>query len=192
MNPAATLAAVRGPMHSASVRGQHVARRRRRSVQDVLLGVLAVVGVVSVLWLIAAWALHLSIIVFVTGSMGPSLPTGSAAIVQEVTAAELRVGDIVTVPKPDSGMPVTHRIVEIAPAAGSPGAVDLSLKGDANDVVDPITYTVSDARRLVVGAPFVGSLMVWAKTPVVMLTASLCISAAIAWALWPSRRTTDS
>jgi signal peptidase I len=196
MHPVTTAASSRGPVHTAQARGalHRAAETAPRSgkAKDAVLTVLGLIGIASVLWLIATWAFHLSIIVFVTGSMTPTLPTGSAAVVQQVQASELKVGDIVTVPKPESGIPVTHRIVDIAAVEGSPDERALTLKGDANDIVDPVTYTVSDAQRVIAGAPGIGWMVVWAKSPVAMVAITLAVALAIAWALWPSRQRTDS
>ncbi|WP_378146224.1 signal peptidase I [Cnuibacter sp. UC19_7] len=195
MHAITTAAPRRGPVHHARTRGAaHRAApvARTGTAKDAVLTVLGLVGIVSVLWLIAAWALHLSVIVFVTGSMTPTLPTGAAAIVQEVGASELRVGDIVTVLKPDSGIPVTHRIVDLALVDGSPDSRALTLKGDANDIVDPVTYTVTDAQRVIAGAPGLGWLVIGVKSPAAMVAITLVIALAIAWALWPSRQRTET
>ncbi|ARJ05196.1 hypothetical protein GCM10010988_02560 [Cnuibacter physcomitrellae] len=195
MHSITTAAPRRGPVHHARTRGaSHRAAPEARTgtAKDAVLTVLGLIGIVSVLWLVAAGAFHLSVIVFVTGSMTPTLPTGSAAIVQQVEASELRIGDVVTVPKPDSGIPVTHRIVDMAVVEGSPDERALTLKGDANDIVDPVTYTVTGAQRVIAGAPGLGWLVIGAKTPVAMVAITLAVALAIAWALWPSRQRTDS
>jgi signal peptidase I len=159
----------------------------RERLKDAVLIVLSVIGVVSIAWLLAAWAWGLTIIVFVTGSMAPTMPTGTAAVVQEVEATQLEIGDVVTVPKPDSAIPVTHRIVSIAEVPAQPGSRELSLKGDANDTVDPITYTVADAQRVVAAVPNAGWLVVLSKNPLSAIALTLAVAGAIAWALWPTK-----
>lgn len=178
-----------GPVQDAPAhrrdRGERPAVRER--LKDAVLVVLSVIGIISVAWLLAAWAWSLTIIVFVTGSMSPTMPVGTAAVVQEVAAADLRIGDVVTVPKPNSTIPVTHRIVEIAPVVGDDDARELSLKGDANDIVDPITYTVTDAQRVLLAVPNAGWLVVLSKNPLSGIALTLAVAGAIAWALWPTR-----
>ncbi|MFJ6652406.1 signal peptidase I [Microbacterium sp. NPDC091313] len=156
-------------------------------LKDAVLITLSVIGIMSVAWLLAAWAWGLTIIVFVTGSMAPTMPTGTAAVVQEVEATQLQIGDVVTVPKPDSAIPVTHRIVEIAEVPGQSSTRELSLKGDANDTVDPITYTVTDAQRVLVAVPNAGWLVVLSKNPLSGIALTLAVAGAIAWALWPTK-----
>jgi len=183
----------RGPAHA---RAHGLARRRRAAgparpsrpgrVRDMLIGVLGVVGVLTVAWLLVSWLLGLSLVVLVTGSMAPTMPTGSAALVHTVTAADLAVGDVVTVPRPNSATPVTHRIVQIDTVRGDSASRSLILQGDANDVVDSAPYVVDEAPRVVAAAPHLGWVVLWAKTPTVMLALALLIAGAIAWALWPT------
>ncbi|GAA2072388.1 signal peptidase I [Microbacterium hatanonis] len=189
--PSPTEAPARGPAHQARVRGPVAAHaaadvRRRGAVRDGVITVLGVVGILTIVWLAASAALGLSIIVFVTGSMSPSLPTGSAAVVREVPASELAVGDVVTVPRPNSPAPVTHRIVAIDDVPGNVDARSLVLRGDANTIDDPDPYVVEDVRRVVVGAPGAGWVVIAAKTPAAMAGITLVVAGAIAWALWPA------
>jgi signal peptidase I len=166
--------------------------RRPGRLRDAVLTVLGSLGIVCVLWLGLAWIFGLSILVFITGSMAPAMPAGAAAIVQHVSAPELEVGDVVTVPKPSSGLPVTHRIVEIAGVDGRPAERELTLKGDANRTIDPHTYVVAEAERVVVAAPELGRVVVWAKSPVATAILTIAVAGSIVWALWPAHRRTDS
>lgn len=69
--------------------------------------------------------------VITSGSMGSALPTGSLAFDRPVEAADVRVGDVVTFPRPDApGTLVTHRVV------ARHGEV-LRTRGDANPAADP-------------------------------------------------------
>lgn len=156
--------------------------------RDAVVIVAGVVGLIAVAWLVTAWALHLSVIVFVTGSMSPTMPTGSAAVVQKVAAADLRSGDVVTVTGASSGRPVTHRIVSIDTVAGEPDARSLTLKGDANSIVDAQPYVVEEAPRVLIAAPQLGWLIIWSKSPVVTVVVSMIVAGVVAWGLWPNRR----
>ncbi|BAJ75237.1 signal peptidase I [Microbacterium testaceum StLB037] len=154
-------------------------------VRDAVTTFVGCLGILIVAWLVASAVWGLGIIVFVTGSMSPTLPTGAAAITRTVDAADLAVGDVVTVRRPGNGAQVTHRIVEIAPVAGDPQARSLTLRGDANDSADLRPYIVTSAPRVLIGAPLAGSIITAAKTPAAMLGGSVLIAAVIAWALWP-------
>ncbi|MDD9205229.1 S26 family signal peptidase, partial [Georgenia sp. 10Sc9-8] len=76
-----------------------------------LLTVAAAGGALCLLAVAAALVLDVSMIMFRTGSMAPSIPTGSLAVVREVPAKDVAVGDVVTVDRPGR-LPVTHRVVE--------------------------------------------------------------------------------
>ena len=39
---------------------------------------------------------------------------------------------------------------------------------------------------MLVSVPVLGSIVLWAQTPAVMIVASVAIALAIAWALWPT------
>ena len=73
----------------------------------------------------------ITLMMFSTGSMSPTIPAGSVAIVQEGPASEIEVGDVVTVDLGDL-LPVTHRVTSV-----EPGAVDdqriITMRGDANE-----------------------------------------------------------
>ena len=90
-----------------------------------------------------------------SGSMEPSISTGSTVLVQPVPPAQLRVGDVITYERTD-GPPVvvTHRIVEVLDAGPPP---TFRTKGDANEVVDPYTVTFhSTGGKVVLAVPFAG------------------------------------
>lgn len=164
----------------------HSAPERPRRVRDALLASLGVLGALTLIWLAVSAILSLSIIVFITGSMSPTMPTGAAAVVQRVAAADLEVGDVVTVLKEDGETPVTHRIVEIDDVTGRPSARELTLRGDANSFVDSTHYIVEEAPRVLVSAPHVGWAIIWAKSPAVSIALAVGLAVTIAWALWPS------
>lgn len=161
--------------------------RRSEVIRDAVLTVFGTLGIIVIAWLILAWACNLSVIVFVTGSMSPTMPAGSAAVVQTVAAADLKPGDVVTVPQPTSGLPVTHRIIDIDQPSANEAARSLTLKGDANPVADVNPYVVASAQRVLVAAPMTGWLVIWLKSPIVMVVITLCVAAAMTWGLWPTR-----
>ena len=75
-----------------------------------------------------------------SGSMAPTIPTGSLVVYHRVEASELKVGDVIAFTKPnDPAEKVTHRIYAIR--SGPQGKYFLT-KGDANKVPD--AWTVPD------------------------------------------------
>lgn len=74
-----------------------------------------------------------------TGSMNPTVATGSLVVGTRVTATGVRVGDIVMFAPPPpyrapGGAPIAHRILQVASRHGDRY---LTTKGDANPVADP-------------------------------------------------------
>jgi len=90
---------------------------------------------------------------FRSGSMAPTIDTGALALARSVPAADLRVGDVVSVTTA-SGTRVTHRVVGLQPWAA--GQVRVNLRGDANRVEDPETYVVGSAYRVFWHVPWAG------------------------------------
>ncbi len=82
---------------------------------EVLLWLAAVGGAICIVVVLAAVFFNVTLIMFKTGSMEPTIPTGSLAVVQEIPASEVAVGDIVTVDRPGQ-LPVTHRVTSVSGA----------------------------------------------------------------------------
>ena len=84
-------------------------------------------------------------LIFRSGSMGPEIDTGALGLARTVPAAELAVGDVVSVVN-DRGVRVTHRIQ--TSRYTSPTAT-LTLRGDANPTADPAPYVGHRGRPAV-------------------------------------------
>ncbi|MGC5614955.1 signal peptidase I [Georgenia sp. Z1491] len=109
-----------------------------------LVAILALLGALVVVPRIMGWV-PLTIL---TGSMEPTIPTGSQVVVEEVDgeadARELEVGDVITVmPYPNDPTLVTHRIVERHDSSNGVGFV---TQGDANGAVDAWDVTATQIR----------------------------------------------
>ena len=79
--------------------------------------------------------------VVLTGSMEPTIPTGSIVFVETVEPEMLEVGEVVTFYQNGAGVPVSHRIVEI-----DEEAQQIYTKGDANAEQD---FTPTDFTSIV-------------------------------------------
>jgi signal peptidase len=95
----------------------------------------------------------------VSGSMTGTYDRGSLVLAEVVPAAELKVGDVITyTPPPGSGPTglVTHRIAWIG--SDQFGRRVLRTKGDANQAVDPWTFTLDGETQARVSfhVPYVG------------------------------------
>jgi signal peptidase len=160
-----------------------------RWLREGLLSIAAVGGMMSIVAVIVAQSFGLSVVMFRTGSMAPTIPAGAAAVVREVPATEVRVGDIVTVPNPRSSLPVTHRVVAIQPDGDGLDGVTLTLKGDANQQVDPFTYHVREVRKVVASSPALGTLLSVTRSPQALGLTTVAVTILVTWAFWP--RATD-
>ncbi|WP_435746745.1 signal peptidase I [Microbacterium sp. PMB16] len=161
------------------------ARAVGRGVREVLLTAAAIGGVICIVLVIMAYAGGFSLIMFKTGSMTPTIPAGSVALVQKIPAADVVVGDVVTVDRVDA-LPITHRVTSVAPAEGSDARI-LTMRGDANDVEDPEPYTVADVRIVRGSVPGLANVIVWFGNPWVLGGVTLAASVLVVWAFWPRR-----
>lgn len=118
-----------------------------RTAGDVLVGVLAVLGVLSVvLWAAGALGLVKPLVV-VSGSMEPQIMTGDLLLATPVPVDEVEVGDVASLPNPVTGTLVTHRVIDVAQQPD--GTWHVHMQGDANDSPDAGAYVVGDGTVLV-------------------------------------------
>ena len=92
--------------------------------------VVALIAAALAVLIVIPRATHGSAMNVLTGSMSPTIPTGSIAVVRPVDPATLHVGDVATYQKsPDNPALITHRIVAIRMKQGREAFI---FKGDAN------------------------------------------------------------
>lgn len=124
-------------------------RRARNALLWLILGLLAALALaIVVVPRVMGWV-PLTIL---TGSMEPTIPTGSQVVVEPVEGDEdaqsLQIGDVVTfMPYPDDQTLVTHRIV--SRSVGTDGSVSFTTQGDANGAADPWELTATQLRGVV-------------------------------------------
>ncbi len=88
------------------------------------------------------------------GSMEPTIPFGSAALVTPVAATDLRVGDVVSLRVGPAKTVFTHRITRLVPRSDG---LWLESRGDANKEPDPALIPASDViGRLALSIPYAG------------------------------------
>lgn len=151
---------------------------------DLLLTLLAVAGSVCLLLVILSVTLNISIMMFKTGSMSPTITAGSIALVREIPASELEVGDIATVQRGDGELPVTHRVTEIT-HIGHDGTVTFAMKGDGNDTADVDPYSAATVQRVFFSVPGLAPLIQKFNSPYVLGGLTLGAAALVVWAFWP-------
>ncbi len=160
------------------------AQRIGRLLGGTLLNLAALGGVICIAAVIAAVFFSVSLIMFKTGSMSPTIPAGSLALVREIPAAGVQVGDIVTVDR--SGLlPITHRVVAITP--GDDGAASITLRGDANTVNDPEPYLVTHVRIVLLSLPGLAGVISALSQGPVMSVITVAAATLVTWAFWPRK-----
>ncbi|HEX2577629.1 MAG TPA: signal peptidase I [Aquihabitans sp.] len=144
--------------------------RARRLVGRLAAAVAWVVVIAGGLVLLVPALLGLDRYVIVGSSMTGAFDRGSIVFSEDVPVAELEVGDIITYrPPASSGVTqlVTHRIVEAELAEDGSGVRLFRTKGDANESIDPWTFSLADARqnRVVHSLPHVGTVLTFLADP---------------------------
>ena len=152
-------------------------------ITDVVLWIAAVGGVICIALVVLAVTAQITLIMFSTGSMSPTIPAGSVAVVQRIDAAEIAVGDVVTVDREDD-LPVTHRVTAIEP--GATGAERLiTMRGDANASEDAFPYAVSSVRIVLFSIPGIATIVAGMGNPLVLGVLTLAATGLVIWAFWP-------
>ena len=158
---------------------------------DALLTLLSIAGAACIALVILGWVFDLSIMMFRTGSMSPTIPAGSIAVVRAIPATEIGEGDVVTVDRGEGTLPVTHRVTEILETDTADDEVAFTMRGDANDVDDPEPYTAAEVRRVMFSVPRAAQVVQWMGNPYVLGGLTLGATALVIWAFWPRPREGD-
>jgi signal peptidase len=152
-------------------------------VRSLLLTLAAIGGVVCIVLVLLAVFFHITLIMFKTGSMSPTIPEGSLAVVRQIPASQIHVGDVVTVDRAGE-LPISHRVTSIH---GSGAATRIiTLKGDANLAPDPLPYTVTTVRLVIWSVPQLAYFIVWLSNPLVLGAIAVGAAALVTWAFWPT------
>jgi len=146
----------------------------------------ALLGSACLALLVLGAVLDATLVVFKTGSMAPTMPTGALAVVRQVDALDVAVGDVVTVPR-EGTLPITHRVVEATPDPAAPGGAVLVLRGDANGSVDPAAYRVTRVGRVVWALPHLGAWVEAVQRPAALGATTLLVAGLAVAASWPRR-----
>jgi signal peptidase I len=131
-----------------------------RTFVEIALTIGALLGVVIAGFTMVAAHNGMRPLVVRSGSMEPTIRTGSMVLVKRLEAADIKVGDVLTVERPDHTR-VTHRVVAIEHNGVT---ALLTLKGDANEDPDPVPIPVQYAHRVVAQVPVIGRAMAWLAT----------------------------
>lgn len=174
------------PKHAKASHAQPRRRSLWSRIEDSILSVLAFLGVVCIIATIAAFALNISLIMFKTGSMSPTIPAGSLAVVKQIPASEIRVGDVTTVARDDGQLPVTHRVTSTTPVGG--GVYSIEMKGDANDSPDAHPYEVTEVKKVLWHVPGLAYVVAAVSKPIYMAGITVAASLLVVWSFWPRKQ----
>ncbi|WP_208617593.1 S26 family signal peptidase [Microbacterium oxydans] len=165
------------------------AARTGRLVRDILLAAAAVGGAACLVFALLAFTGGYSLMMFKTGSMSPTIPAGSVALVQRIPASEIVVGDVVTVDRAGT-LPITHRVTSVGEGSVAAERV-ITMRGDANVVDDPMPYTLAEARIVRGSVPYLAPVIAQFGNPWVLGSLTLATAFLVGWAFWPRRPRTD-
>lgn len=110
--------------------------------------------------------------VVVSGSMEPTIPTGSIIYSKQIDPALLETGDIIVfIDEARGTTPITHRVVTNDPSTGS-----IITKGDANESEDinPVTYD-NVVGRVEAHVPRIGFIVAIFTTALGKIVAALLL-----------------
>lgn len=145
--------------------------RRAAGIVVTTILVVVVVGLAVLFWLVQrdGWLVQS----VATGSMQPTIPTGSVILSRPVPPDALEVGDVIVFASPtgatvaggddgafatDGEMLITHRVVEIVQTED--GGPAFRTKGDGNAAEDPWTVAPAQVRaRYVAHVPWLGTVV---------------------------------
>jgi signal peptidase len=105
-----------------------------RVLSWLLVAAASIVAIALLALTIGARVLPYQALVVRSGSMAPTIPTGSIVFYTKTNAADVKVGDVIVFDKPgQANEKVTHRVFKIS--TGSTGRY-FTTKGDANGAPD--------------------------------------------------------
>jgi signal peptidase I len=173
---------------SATPRSRSIARAVGQALGLVALGVI-VLFLLSLT--VGPLLLPYKALTVYSGSMEPTIHTGSVAIDVPIAAQDVKVGDVITFVRPDNQNElVTHRVIQIETG---PSGRQWVTRGDANSVADPWRVAATGAGyKFVFGIPYVGFVLVWLQSPIGRLLFLVIPAAALGlltlYELWWPRR----
>ncbi|QBJ97347.1 signal peptidase I [Rhodococcus sp. ABRD24] len=156
--------------------------------RDIALNVGAIAGLICVLAAVASFLFGIKPLIFRSGSMAPDIPTGALALSKTTQAADLQVGDVVSVEN-QQGTRITHRVDEIVSSDGTSSV--LILKGDANQDADLTPYTVTEADRVFFSVPGLGYVVSWLSSPAAIFLGGALVGGVMVLAFGPGSKRKD-
>lgn len=157
--------------------------RALRVLGEAVLTLLSILGALCIVLVAAAFLFNITLMMFKTGSMSPTIPAGAVAVVREIPASEVEVGDVVTIDRAGQ-LPVTHRVTSVQ-RAQDPDERVITMKGDANQQDDPQPYTVAKVRIVMFSVPGVARVIAAMSNPYVLGGITIGATLLVTCAFWP-------
>ena len=116
------------------------------------------------------------LVAVVSGSMEPTIPTGSLCLVNiRRPYAQIEEGDVIVYVRKSDGLRIIHRVVAVSDAG-------LVTRGDANSIDDGLSTTAENYYGTsLFHIPVLGKLAMKAKTPVGLAVIGAALIAVIVW-----------
>ena len=144
-----------------------------RILEGVLLSAVLAATVLAALIVIGPRFLPYQVLVVRSGSMSPTIPTGSLVLYERVSAAKVHQGQVILYNEPGNpSITITHRVVKVV---NDPSGRFFITKGDANGTPDPWHVKANGVGWVVSGhVPYLGYAMVYLEsTPARLLLVTL-------------------
>jgi signal peptidase I len=122
-----------------------------------------------------------------TGSMEPTIPQGSAILVEHQNVEDVAVGDVLVFAAPETGTMTVHRVVDIGEIDG---ARTFTTKGDNNPGPDPWNLKLEGQKvhKVTTVLPVLGTVLTKAGEPqtrlALMVIGGLLVVVAGLFAIW--------
>lgn len=102
--------------------------------------------------------------VIISGSMEPTIHTGSVVLARTVSPSDLHVGDVIAFnPHANAALPIVHRIVALTERNGTRYA---TTRGDANTGDDAEMALTGPVLKVDMAIPLVGYAVYYAAQPI--------------------------
>lgn len=121
-------------------------------------------------------------LIVISGSMEPTIATGSLVFSSPAPLSQVHPGDVVSLPRAD-GVLVTHRVTGLEEIDTSAGLWSVTMKGDANDIADSQPYVATEALVPQLTLPVAGTILAWVSNQKMILVSILCLVAGLYLAL---------
>jgi signal peptidase len=150
---------------------------------------LIVLGVVAIT--LGPKVLPYQALVVRSGSMAPTIPTGSVVFYRKVAASKVKVGNIIVFSRPDRpDERVTHRVYSLGRSSTGPY---FTTKGDANGTVDNWRVpAVGTGWREAIHVPVVGYALYDLQSPIgrllLLIVPAVLLGLITIGELWRDRR----